>query len=76
MTDELNRKVLTFDDDTGDGVQFVAHDKVLHVHCHSDWCGNTESGIGAEVGYDLNLSQAAELHAFLGAFLSMQKETP
>ena len=59
------RNVLAFEDSLGDGVQFIAKDDGLHVHCHNDYCGDSESGFGAEVGFDLNLQQVNKLIEFL-----------
>lgn len=65
----MDRGVLEFENDRG-GVQFTAKEDGLYVHCHDDLCGDTETGIGAEVGYNLTVEQAKELHAFLGQWLA------
>ena len=59
------RNVLSFEDSLGDGVQFTVKDEGLRVHCSCDNCGDSETGFGNEVGYDLNLLQAKELYKFL-----------
>ena len=59
------RNVLSFENSLGDGVQFTAKEYGLRVHCSCDNCGDSESGLGAEVGYDLNLLQAKKLYKFL-----------
>lgn len=64
------REVLAFENSIGDGAQFIAKADVLRVHCHSDWCGDSVSGFGAEVGYDLTAEQAKELYEFLGKWLT------
>lgn len=66
----MERDVLTFEDSLGDGAQFTTKENGLRVHCHCDWCGDTESGFGAEVGYDLTFEQAKELYEFLGKWLT------
>lgn len=67
----MYREVLAFEDSLGDGVQFTVKDDGLRVHCHCDWCGDSESGFGAEVGYDLTLEQAKELYKFFGKWLTV-----
>ena len=63
------RNVFSFEDSLGNGAQFTVKDDGLRVHCHCDYCGDSESGYGAEVGYDLNLQQVNELIKFLkGAY--------
>lgn len=66
----IERDSLAFEDSLGDGAQFTTKVNGLRVHCHCDWCGDTESGFGAEVGYDLTLEQAKELYEFLGKWLT------
>ena len=59
------RNILSFNDSLGDGVQFTVKDEGLRVHCHCDNCGDSETGFGNEVGYDLNLKQVDKLIKFL-----------
>lgn len=68
--------VLEFEDAIGSGAQFAAKEDGLYVHCHCDWCGDSESGFGAEVGHDLTISQARELYDFLGRWLGRKRPLP
>jgi hypothetical protein len=45
----------------------------LRLVCIDNYCGDSETGIGAEVGVDLNAEQVAELHAGLGEWLESRK---
>ena len=69
LEESMERKVLGFEDGTGDGAQFTTKVDGLYVHCHCDWCGDSETGYGAEVGYNLTIQEAKKLHDFLGEWL-------
>jgi len=65
----VTRDALAFEDSLGHGAQFVAKDEGPYVECYCDWCGDTETGFGAEVGHELTRGQAEELYKFLGRWL-------
>jgi len=71
----MERNILQFANSIGDGVQFVTKWDVLHVQCYSDWCSDSETGYGAEVGFDLTREQAKEVCDFIMAWLGPDSST-
>lgn len=62
---------MIFDTDSDPGMQVVVTGAdTLGFSNSDDWCGDTESGLGAIVSVDLNREQVAELHAALGRWLA------
>ena len=66
MTEE---RVWIYEDDIEDGVQAVLYNKGVHITCFSNWCGDSETGYGASISYDLPIEQVKSLYKFLGAWL-------
>ena len=66
MTEE---RVWIYEDNIEDGVQAVLLNKEVRITCFSTWCGDSETGYGASVGYDLPIEQVKSLYKFLGAWL-------
>lgn len=53
------------------GLQIIAEeeDNVIHVKAFDEWCGDTETGFGAEVSVDLDIGSAIKLRDFLNEWL-------
>jgi len=63
-------KVIVFGEEFYDGAQITANDDGFYIQCFCEWCGDTETGFGAEVGHMITIEQAAELRDFLDAHIA------
>lgn len=68
MSNEAKDKVLCFEDHMG-SLQVTRTDQGLSFCAANDWCGDTETGFGADCDFTISTKEAGELYRFLRGYL-------
>lgn len=63
--------ILTIDQDSSVSMDINAQSSDVYISIENEWCGDSQSGFGANVSISLNYKQAIQVYEFIGKWINL-----